>query len=166
MALSGGGHSGRLRPGGDAVTQELEEGRRRVPFGVWVVAALTVLLSLLLLLDATGIRPSNSASIIMRLGGQGGLISWVIGGVAVLGFALAIALLRLLQVGLVGTILLAGVGLLNELLSRVVYHSADDARLLILVVAVIYLNTRPVRIAFQREGPGRATVTARGAEGE
>jgi hypothetical protein len=147
------------------VTQEAGPGRRRVPFGVWVVAVLTVILSLLLLLDATGIRPANSASILMQLGGQGGPISWVIAGTAIIGFILAVALVRLLPIGLVGTLLLAGVGLLNELGSRLSGH-ADDIRLLILVVAVLYLNTRPVREAFGQVEPSRGPTTARGAEGE
>ena len=147
------------------MTEEVGPGKRRVPFGVWVVAALTVLLSLLLLLDATGIRPSNSASIVMQLGGQGGLISWAIGGTAILGFVLAVALVRLLPIGLVGTLLLAGVALLNELGSRLGGHD-DDVRLLILVVAVLYLNTRPVREAFGQGEPSRGPMTARGAEGE
>jgi hypothetical protein len=139
--------------------------RRRVPFGVWVVAILTVVLSVLLFLDASGIRPSSSTSILMRLGGQGGPVSWVIAGVAVVGVLLAIALIRLSPIGLVGTTLLAGVALLNELGSRFTDH-ADDLRLVILVVTVLYLNTRSVREVFDR-GDGRGhTVTVRGAEGE
>jgi hypothetical protein len=147
------------------MTEEVGPGKRRVPFGVWVVAGLTVLLSLLLLLDATGIRPSNSTSILMQLGGQGGPVSWVIAGTAIVGFVLAVALVRLLPIGLVGTLLLAGIALLNELGSRLSGH-ADDVRLLILVVAVLYLNTRPVRDAFGQNEASRGPTTARGAEGE
>ena len=147
------------------MTEGVGPAKRRVPFGVWVVAALTVLLSLLLLLDATGIRPSNSTSVLMQLGGQGGLLSWVIGGTAIVGFAAAVALVRLWPIGLVGTLLLAGVGLLNELGSRFTGH-ADDVRLVILVVAVLYLNTRSVREAFGQDEPARGPTTARGAEGE
>ena len=147
------------------MTETLRSTWRRVPFGVWIVGILTVVLSVLLFLDATGIRPSSSTSILMRLGGQGGLVSWVIAGTAVVGVLLAIALIRLMPIGLVGTTLLAGVGLLNELGSRFTGH-ADDVRLVILVVTVLYLNTRSVREVFDR-GEGRGpTVTVRGAEGE
>ena len=41
------------------IEEELPVGRR-VPFGVWVVAIFAILLWTLVLLDATGIRPSNS----------------------------------------------------------------------------------------------------------
>ena len=147
------------------MTEEVGPEKRRVPFGVWVVAALTVLLSLLLLLDATGIRPSNSTSVLMQLGGQGGPLSWIIGGAAIVGFAAAVALVRLHPIGLVATLLLAGLGLLNELGSRFNGH-ADDVRLVILVVAVLYLNTRSVREAFGQDESYRGPTTARGAEGE
>lgn len=62
-------------------------------------------------------------------------------------------------------LLVAGLGLLNELGSALAGRS-DDLRLFILVVAVVYLNTRPVREAFGRDDPSTRKVTARGAEGE
>ncbi len=138
---------------------------RRIPFGVWVVAILEVVLSGILFLDATGIRPSNSSSIIAQLGGQGGPVSWAIGGIAVVGVFAAIALLRLMPIGFVATTLLAGTGLLNELGSRLTGHT-DDLRLVILVVVVLYLNQSPVRAVFGRDDPAARAATPRGAEGE
>jgi len=138
---------------------------RRIPFGVWVVAILEIVLAGILFLDATGIRPSNSSSIIAQLGGQGGPVSWVIAGVGVVGVLAAVALLRLRPIGFVATTLLAGTGLLNELGSRLSGH-ADDLRLVILVVVVLYLNQPAVRAVFGRDDPAERAPTPRGAEGE
>jgi hypothetical protein len=67
--------------------------------------------------------------------------------------------------GFVIVLLVAGLSLLNELLSTLGGRT-DDLRLFIIVVAVIYLNTRPVREAFGRDDPSTRPMTARGAEGE
>lgn len=141
------------------------EAVRRIPFGVWVVAILEIVLTGILFLDATGIRPSNSTSILAQLGGTGGPISWAIGGIAVVGVFAAIALLRLMPIGFVATTLLAGIGLLNELGSRLTGHT-DDLRLGILVVVVLYLNQPAVRAVFGRDESAGRAATPRGAEGE
>jgi hypothetical protein len=138
---------------------------RRIPFGVWVVAILEVVLAGILFLDATGIRPSNSSSVIAQLGGQGGPVSWAIAGVGIVGIIAAVALLRLMPIGFVATTLLAGTGLLNELGSRLTGHT-DDLRLAILVVVVLYLNQPSVRAVFGRDDPAARAATPRGAEGE
>jgi hypothetical protein len=143
----------------------VDASRPRVPFGVLVVAIFEVAMAVLLFLDATGVRPSTSSSIIASFGGQGDAVSWILAGLAVVGGASAIALFRLLPVGLVATTLLAGFGLLNELGSRLGGH-ADDARLAILVVIVLYLNQPAVREAFGQDDPAARRPTLRGAEGE
>jgi hypothetical protein len=143
----------------------VETSVRRVPFGVWVAAILEALLFSLLLLDAAGIRESSSSSIIATLSGQGGVASVLIGGVAVVGIASAVALVRLLPVGLIVTTLLAGLGLVNELGSRLEGHS-DDLRLAILVAIVLYLNQPAVREAFGQDDPSSRAATPRGSEGE
>lgn len=136
-----------------------------MPFGVWVAAILEALLFSLLLLDAAGIRESSSSSIIATLSGQGGVASVLIGGVAVVGIASAVALVRLLPIGLIATTLLAGLGLVNELGSRLEGHS-DDLRLAILVAIVLYLNQPAVREAFGQDHASSPAPTPRGSEGE
>jgi hypothetical protein len=136
-----------------------------VPFGVWVAAVLEAALCALLFLDAIGIRPLNSSSIVATLGGQGGVISVLIAAVAILGLASAVALVRLLPFGLVATGLLAGIGLVNELGSRLAGHS-DDLRLVFLVALVLYLNQPAVREAFGPDDASSRTPTPRGSEGE
>lgn len=136
-----------------------------MPFGVWVAAVLEAVLFTILFLDAIGIRPSNSTSIVATLGGQGGVISVLIAGVAIAGVASAFALARLLPIGLVATTLLAGFGLVNELGSRLAGHS-DDLRLAFLVAIVLYLNQPAVRDAFRRDDPSSRAPTPRGSEGE
>jgi hypothetical protein len=136
-----------------------------VPFGVWVAAFMEIFLSTILLLDATGIRPSNSSSILVTLGGEGGILSWLIAGLAVIGIASAVALARLYPIGLVATTLIAGGGLVNEFGSRLLGHS-DDLRLAILVVIVLYLNMPAVREAFGHQGASVRVPTTLGSEGE
>ncbi len=136
-----------------------------MPFGVWVAAILEAFLFSLLLLDAVGIRTSSSSSIIATLSGQGGVVSVLIAGVAIVGIASAVALVRLLPIGLVATTLLAGIGLVNELGSRLEGHS-DDLRLAILVAIVLYLNQPAVREAFGQDDPKSRAATPRGSEGE
>lgn len=136
-----------------------------MPFGVWVAAVLEAVLSVLLFLDAVGIRPLNSSSIVATLGGQGGAISVLIAGVAIAGVASAVALARLLPIGIVATTLLAGFGLVNELGSRLAGHS-DDLRLALLVAIVLYLNQSAVRQAFGQDDGSSRAPTPRGSEGE
>ncbi len=136
-----------------------------MPFGVWVAAVLEAFLFSLLLLDAAGIRASSSSSIIATLSGQGGVVSVVIAVVAIVGIASAGALVRLLPIGLIATTLLAGIGLVNELSSRLGGHS-DDLRLAILVAIVLYLNQPAVREAFGQDNPSSRAATPRGSEGE
>ncbi len=139
--------------------------QRRVPFGVWVVAILTIVLSALRILSVYGIGPPANETILSDLADQYrvvGAITVVLGALGIVG---AIGLLRLMPVGFVIVLLVAGISLLNELLSTLSGRS-DDLRLFILVVAVVYLNTRPVREAFGRDDPSTRTMTARGAEGE
>jgi len=136
-----------------------------VPFGVWVAAILEAFLFGLLLLDAAGIRASSSSSIIATLSGQGGVISFLIAGVAIVGMASAVALVRLLPIGLIATGLLAGLGLVNELGSRLDGHS-DDLRLAVLVAIVLYLNQPAVREAFGQDDASSRAPTPRGSEGE
>jgi hypothetical protein len=139
-------------------------GDRRIPFGVWAVAILSITLSILLLLDATGIRPSNSNTILAQTAGTSRFLDWIIGGVAVVGIAAAIALLRLLTIGYIVTIVLAGVGLLNAIASQLVGRG-DDVRLALLVAVVLYLNQPAVRALFGR-GEVADQGVPRGAEGE
>jgi hypothetical protein len=143
----------------------VETQARHLPFGVWVAAVLEAVLFIILFLDAVGIRPSDSTSIVATLGGQGGVISVLIAGLAIIGVASAVALLRLLPIGLVMTTLLAGFALVNELGSRLA-GSSDDLRLLFLVAIVLYLNQPAVREAFGRNGPSSSPPTPRGSEGE
>lgn len=135
-----------------------------MPFGVWVAAVVEAVLFTLLFLDALGIRALNSTSIVATLGGQGRIVSILIAGLSIVGVASAVALVRLLPIGLVATTLLAGVGLVNELGSRLAGHS-DDLRLAFLVVIVLYLNQPAVREAFGRDPPP-PVPTPRGSEGE
>lgn len=138
---------------------------RRVPFGVWVVAALTVILSTIRILAVAGIGPAANDTVFSALSEQFriiGAISVVLGIAGIVG---AIGLVRLMPAGFVTVLLVAGIGLLNELGSALAGRS-DDLRLFIMVVAVVYLNTRPVREAFGRDDPSSRAVTARGAEGE
>ncbi len=138
--------------------------QRRVPFGVWAVAILSIVLWCLVLLDATGIRPSNSETVLAEALGTNRALDWFFGGVAVLGIAGAIALVRLMPIGFVITVILAGFGLLNALASQFVGHG-DDLRLGVVVVAVLYLNQPSVRAVFGRGDDPDRTVP-RGAEGE
>jgi hypothetical protein len=146
------------------VTQIDGPGDRRIPFGVWAVALLSIALWILLLLDAAGIRPSNSNTIIAQASGTSRLLDWIFGGIAVVGIAAAIALLRLRTIGYVVTIVLAGLGLLNAIASQLVGRG-DDVRLGLLVALVLYLNQPSVRALFGR-GDVADRGLARGAEGE
>ncbi len=146
------------------MTEPIGPDERRVPFGVWAVALLVIALSILLLLDATGVRPSNSNTVIARAVGTNRLIDWVVGGIAVVGMAGAIALVRLRPIGFVVTVVLAGIGLANALVSEFLGRG-DDLRLGLLVLAVLYLNQPAVRAIFGRGDVADRTVP-RGAEGE
>ncbi len=151
-------------PGGGQ-RHRVKSEQRRVPFGVWIVAILTIVLSTIRILSVYGIGPPGSDTILSDLVEQYrifGAISVVLG---ILGIVGAIGLLRLMPAGFVIVLLVAGISLLNELLSTLAGRS-DDLRLFIVVVAVVYLNTRPVREAFGRDDPSTRTMTARGAEGE
>lgn len=136
-----------------------------MPFGVWVAAVLEAVLFILLFLDAVGIRSVSNSSVIATLSGQGGITSFLIAGVAIIGIASAVALVRLLPIGLIATTLLAGIGLVNELGSRLGGHS-DDLRLAILVAIVLYLNQPAVREAFGQDDSRSRAPTPRGSEGE
>jgi hypothetical protein len=144
------------------MTQEV--GDRRIPFGVWAVAILSIVLSILLLLDAAGIRPSNSNTILAQASGTSRLLDPILIGVAVTGIVAAVALLRLLTIGYVVTIVLAGLGLLNAIASQFVGRG-DDLRLALLVAVVLYLNQPAVRALFGR-GEVADRGVPRGAEGE
>ncbi len=143
----------------------METQARRLPFGVWVAGVLEAVLFIVLFLDAVGIRPANSSSIVATLGGQGGVISVLIAGLAIVGVASAFALIRLLPIGLVATTLLAGFALVNELGSRLAGHS-DDLRLAFLVIIILYLNQPAVREAFGRNRPPSPAPIPRASEGE
>ena len=146
------------------MTQGVGPEERRIPFGIWAVAILTILLWTIALLDATGIRPSNSDTILADAVGTNRALDWIVGGLAVIGIAGAVALLRLLPIGFVVTVVLAGVGLLNALASELV-GKGDDLRLGLVVAAVLYLNQPAVRAVFGRDDVPDRTVP-RGAEGE
>ena len=142
----------------------VEPEERRVPFGIWAVAILVTLLWILVILDATGIRPSNSNTILADAVGTNRILDWIAGGIAVVGIAGAIALIRLKPIGFVITVVLAGIGLFNTLASDLV-GKGDDLRLGVIVLAVLYLNQPAVRAVFGRaDGPDR--TVPRGAEGE
>ena len=138
---------------------------QRVPFGVWVVAILTVVLSSLRVLGVYGIGPQMNDTILNELADQYRIVGAVSVVFGILGIAGAVGLIRLMPAGFVLVLLVAGLSLLNELVSTLAGRN-DDLRLFILVVAVIYLNTRPVREAFGRDDPSTRAMTARGAEGE
>ena len=138
---------------------------RRVPFGVWVVAILTVVLSAIRILDYFGIGPHRNETILSELAGQYRIVGQLSVLLGILGIVGAIGLIRLKPAGFVLVLLVAGLSLLNELVSTLSGQS-DDLRLFFLVVAVIYLNTRPVREAYGRDDPSTRATTARGAEGE
>ncbi len=142
--------------------EELE--RRPVPFGIWAVAILVTLLWIIVLLDATGIRPSNSNTILADAVGTSPALNWIAGGIAIVGIVGAVALIRLKPIGFVITVVLAGIGLLNTLASGLV-GKGDDLRLVIVVLAVLYLNQPAVRAVFGRADDPDRTVP-RGAEGE
>ena len=142
--------------------EELDE--RRVPFGIWAVAILVTLLWIIVLLDATGIRPSNSNTILADAVGMSPALNWIAGGIAIVGIVGAVALIRLKPIGFVITVVLAGIVLFNTLASELVGRG-DDLRLLLIVLAVLYLNQPAVRAVFGRaDEPDRAVP--RGAEGE
>ena len=145
------------------IEEDLPDGRR-VPFGVWAVAIFVILLWLLVLLDATGIRPSNSNTLMANAVGANRALNWIAGGIAVVGIAGAIALVRLMPIGYVITVILAGLGLFNTLASTLA-GQGDDLRLAVIVVAVLYLNQPTVRAVFGRAGSSDRAVP-RGAEGE
>ena len=142
----------------------VEPDERRVPFGIWAVAILVTLLWILVILDATGIRPSNSNTILADAVGTNRVLDWIVGGIAVVGIAGAIALIRLKPIGFVITVVLAGIGLFNTLASEFV-GKGDDLRLGVIVLAVLYLNQPAVRAVFGRADDPDRTVP-RGAEGE
>ena len=106
--------------------EELDE--RRVPFGIWAVAILVTLLWIIVLLDATGIRPSNSNTILADAVGTSPALNWIAGGIAIVGIVGAVALIRLKPIGFVITVVLAGIGLFNTLASELV-GKGDDLRL-------------------------------------
>ena len=142
----------------------VEPDERRVPLGIWAVAILVTLLWILVILDATGIRPSNSNTILADAVGTNRVLDWIVGGIAVVGIAGAIALIRLKPIGFVITVVLAGIGLFNTLASDLV-GKGDDLRLGVIVLAVLYLNQPAVRAVFGRADDPDRTVP-RGAEGE
>jgi hypothetical protein len=132
---------------------------------VWVVAALTFVLSGLRILAVAGIGPAANDTVLTDLAAQYRIVGAVTIVLGILGIVGAVALVRLIPAGFVIVLLVAGVSLLNELGSTLSGRS-DDLRLFIIVVAVVYLNTRPVREAFGRYDSSTRTLTARGAEGE
>ena len=106
----------------------VEAEEQRVPFGIWVVAVLVITLWVLVLLDATGIRPSNSNTVLADAIGTNKLLDWIAGGLAILGIIGAIALVRLKPIGFVLTVILASIGLFNTLASQF-QGKGDDLRL-------------------------------------
>ena len=93
-------------------------------------------------------------------------LNWIVGGIAVVGIAGAIALIRLMPIGYVITVILAGLGLFNTLASTLA-GQGDDLRLAVSVVAVLYLNQPAVRAVFgrgKRAQPASKNDVQRGAE--
>ena len=129
------------------------------------MAVLSIVLWTLFLLDLTGIRPSNSHTLLMEALGTNRVVDVIVGVIAILGIVSAVAMLRLIPAGFVATIVLAGVGLVNALASQFA-GQGDDLRLALVVAAVLYLNQPAVLAAFGRGDPGPSTPTPRGAEGE
>jgi len=132
-------------------------GARRRPVPVTILAAIQLVTALLLGVTAVGLAVDlTSASAILGdavvtgevAGLEAATLAVVLGIMAALELVAAVALLRLSRLGWTLTMLLAGVSLATQILTFWSTGEVLTLSMLLSVATVLYLNQRPVRVAF------------------
>jgi hypothetical protein len=130
---------------------------RRRPVPVTILAVLQLVTALLLGLSAVGlVVDSTFTSTILgntigpgeAAGLEAATLALVVGIMAALELVAAVALLRLSRLGWTLTMLLAGVSLSTQILTFWSTGEVLTLSMLLSVATVLYLNQRPVRVAF------------------
>jgi hypothetical protein len=137
-----------------AMPADAAPGARRRPVPVTILAALQLLTALLLGVSAVGLAvdAAFASAMLGEAGAAAGLeaatLAVIIGIVAALELVAAVALLRLSRLGWTLTMLLAGVSLATQVLTFWSTGEVLTLSMLLGVATVLYLNQRPVRVAF------------------
>jgi hypothetical protein len=130
---------------------------RRRPVPVTILAALQLVTALLLGVFAVGLAlDATVASTFLgdaagtgeAAGLEAATLAVIIGIMAALELVAAVALLRLSRLGWTLTMLLAGVSLATQILTFWSTGEVLTLSMLLGVATVLYLNQRPVRVAF------------------
>ena len=130
---------------------------RRRPVPVTILAVLQLVTTLLLGLSAVGLAVDATFASAMvgdaaATGEVAGLeaatLALVVGIMAALELVAAVALLRLSRLGWTLTMLLAGASLATQILTFWSTGEVLTLSMLLSVATVLYLNQRPVRVAF------------------
>ena len=132
-------------------------GARRRPVPVTILAAIQLVTALLLGVTAVGLAVDlTSASAILgdavgtgeAAGLEAATLAVIVGIMAALELVAAVALLRLSRLGWTLTMLLTGVSLATQILTFWSTGEVLTLSMLLSVATVLYLNQRPVRVAF------------------
>jgi len=132
-------------------------GARRRPVPVTILAAIQLVTALLLGVTAVGLAVDlTSASAILgdavgtgeAAGLEAATLAVIVGIMAALELVAAVALLRLSRLGWTLTMLLTGVSLATQILTFWSTGEVLTVSMLLSVATVLYLNQRPVRVAF------------------
>ena len=132
-------------------------GARRRPVPVTILAAIQLITALLLGVTAVGLAVDlTSASAILggavgtgeAAGLEAATLAVIVGIMAALELVAAVALLRLSRLGWTLTMLLTGVSLATQILTFWSTGEVLTLSMLLSVATVLYLNQRPVRVAF------------------
>ena len=130
---------------------------RRRPVPVTILAVLQLVTALLLGVTAVGLAVDlTSASAILGdavvtgevAGLEAATLAVILGIMAALELVAAVALLRLSRLGWTLTMLLTGVSLATQILTFWSTGEVLTLSMLLSVATVLYLNQRPVRVAF------------------
>jgi hypothetical protein len=140
-----------------AMPADAAPGGRRRPVPVTILAAIQLVTALLLGVSAVGLvlDPTIASATLGDAVGTGevtGLevatLAVILGVMAALELVAAVALLRLSRLGWTLTMLLAGVSLATQILTFWSTGEVLTLSMLLSVATVLYLNQRPVRVAF------------------
>jgi len=140
-----------------AMPADAAPGARRRPVPVTILAAIQLVTALLLGVTAVGLAVDlTSASAILgdavgtgeAAGLEAATLAVIVGIMAALELVAAVALLRLSRLGWTLTMLLTGVSLATQILTFWSTGEVLTVSMLLSVATVLYLNQRPVRVAF------------------
>ena len=130
---------------------------RRRPVPVTILAALQLVTALLLGVSAVGLAVGSTFASAMLgdaattgevAGLEAATLAVIFGIMAALELIAAVALLRLSRLGWTLTMLLTGVSLATQILTFWSTGEVLTLSMLLSVATVLYLNQRPVRVAF------------------